>query len=441
MKNNDEFSRKQSRRDFLKGSGVGLLGAGAAMALGTEKVFAAPPKGVPTGPIKLGCFAFMSGTGGPAGMQGLQGAQVWGEQINKEGGILGRKVEVKIEEETGAKECVEKFKKFILKDKCDAVFGLNSTGNSQAVAKEAEALKELYLAWDGTTQDGLIETMPNPKYTFRSVDNELEAVAGAILTVRYFPNIKKVTGINNDYSYGRNCYEAYTKVLKMYKPDITVMDGIFTKLGETDFTAVVDAFKARQPDIIQCSFFHAENTIFFKQAHAKELFKNTKACFHTACYVGDTLKKEFVPEGHIIGYNSFYPHYTDNWPLLNEFWKLYVQKFKIIPGPVSDHAFFTLQAYKTAIEKCYTLLGRWPKKEEIAETLKGISVPSLSGYRSYRHDNKMDCNFFLGLTTHKNSFDYVTINPVFVFPGSMIQKPVGYSFDQWLDEWKKSVKI
>ncbi len=44
---------EKNRREFIKTAGVGVLGAGAAALLGSQKVFAASAKGIPKGPVKI----------------------------------------------------------------------------------------------------------------------------------------------------------------------------------------------------------------------------------------------------------------------------------------------------------------------------------------------------------------------------------------------------
>jgi len=431
---------ERERRDFLKTAGTGVLGAGAIALLGGPKVYASAAKGVPKEPVKIGIMGFQAGVAAVPGIAGIRAAEIWADQVNEAGGILGRKVELKIEEEKSAKDTVEKFKKLTIKEKCDVISGILSTGNGQAVGKEAERIKQLWLSWDGTTQKGLIETQPNAFYGFRSVDNELEAVAGAIITAKTFPDIKKVAGIGNDYSYGRNCWDAYKRVLSMYNPNVTFEEGIFTKLGETDFSAAIDALAAKKPDLIMSSFWSGDTTIILKQAAGKKLFENIKGCFTTGGGVHDTLKKEFTPEGLILGYNSLYFRWTDSWPLLNEFTEIYYKKHNAQPVYECDHAYFTLQAYKAAVEKCHALTGQWPTKEQAVQALRGINVPSLSGYRGYRKDNKQECCFFMGVTSHNNPYDFVTIEPSYILPSATIQKPEGYTFDQWIEAWQKQLK-
>jgi branched-chain amino acid transport system substrate-binding protein len=83
------------------------------------------------------------------------------------------------------------------------------------------------------------------------------------------------------------------------------------------------------------------------------------------------------------------------------------------------------------------MLGKWPTKEEVGKALSGIEVPSISGLRGYREDNIMTCNFFQGLTTYKNPYDFVTISPIEVLTPVQIMKPTaGEKLYDWIRGWK-----
>ena len=410
-----------------------MLLAGRGKAQGQAK----PAKGVPSGPVKIGVMPGLSGVIAVPGTAAWRTTQMWTEETNAAGGILGRKIELSMEEETTAKDCVERFRKLTLQTKCDVIVGLMSTGNGLAVGPLAEELGQLWLAWDATTQKGVEETMPKTKFSFRSTDNEAEAIGGAILTAKFFPNIKTVAGINNDYSYGRDCWDSYQAVLKHFNPSVKFVEALWPKLGETDFTSHIAALKRANADLIMTSFWSGDVPILMKQATAAGLFKKSKACFTTGGGAHYTLKKEFTPEGIILGYNSFYFKWTDTWPLLKKFVNAYYTKYKEYPVYECDHAYFVLQAYKEAVEKCYQILGRWPAKEEIGKVLSGIQVPTFSGFRGYREDNIMSCNFFMGLTSHKNPYDFVTINRMDILTPVQIMKPyAGAKLYDWIKSWK-----
>src|SRR5688572_18848641 len=104
---------RMNRRQFLKVTGV----TGAAAWIDTAPAFAQ------SGPVKMGVLAAKSGVLAPVGESGLRGVQWATERINAAGGILGRKVELIIEEESSPKDTVERFRKLALQDKVDAVTG------------------------------------------------------------------------------------------------------------------------------------------------------------------------------------------------------------------------------------------------------------------------------------------------------------------------------
>ena len=392
---------------------------------------------VPKEPLKLGIITQMSGIFAPSGIAGLRAAQIWADEVNAAGGILGRKVELYVEDESeGVEKSVERFKKLTLVTGCEAIFGTESTATGLAFGKLAEEMGQLWLSWDGTTQQGLEETLPKAKYSFRSIYNEAEAVAGAILTAKYFPDIKTIAGINDDYSYGRCCWEAYVTVLKHFKPEVQIVKELWTKAGETDFTSQIAALKAAKPDLIMSSYWAGHATLFLQQAAAVGLFKDIKGAMVTAGGVLPTLKKDFVPEGLLIGCNSWYFEWPLGWPLAKRFVKEYLRRYNEYPVYECDHAYFTLQAYKRAVELAYSLKGAWPTKEEIAEQLRGIVVPSLSGYRGYREDGYQICNFYQGLSKHDPKYDFVRLDPVDVISADLMCHPPEVRFHDWIKSWR-----
>ena len=55
--------------------------------------------------------------------------------------------------------------------------------------------------------------------------------------------------------------------------------------------------------------------------------------------------------------------------------------------------------------------------------------------RRYREDHIMEANFYQGLTTHKNRYDFVTIDPVVMMTTKQVQKPSGVGLYDWINSW------
>src|SRR5262245_27420984 len=108
-------------------------------------------------PVRIGILAPRSGIAASAGESGLRATQWAVERFNAGGGIAGRKIELVIDEETNAKDTIERFQKVVQQEKVDVVLGIVSTGVGLALGPVVEEARALTIFWDGTTQDGVDE--------------------------------------------------------------------------------------------------------------------------------------------------------------------------------------------------------------------------------------------------------------------------------------------
>jgi branched-chain amino acid transport system substrate-binding protein len=414
----------QSRRDFLR------ISSGAIAA----SSFASVPSLGQTQPVKIGVLAARSGVLASIGECALATIEWWGERVNKTGGILGRKVEIVVEEEGNPKETVERFRKLVLRDNVEMVTGLISTANGLSVGPIAEDLKTIWMSWDATTQKDVEETLPNPTYSFRSTDNEVEGLMASLLTVKHFKGkIKTVANLGTDYSYGRNMWDTFMAMMNKYDMGVTPVANLWVKVGTTDLTSFVTSLQQAKPDLIMSSLLFTDVFIFMKQAHAAGLTSASKLVMPAAGFQMNELKKEYTPEGMILGHNSMYFEAPNASPLLKEFVKFYKTKTGLFPHFEAERAYSAVESWKAGVEKAAKASGgKWPSKDGIIKSIEGISVESLGGTFSYRSDHIPDCNFYMGFTTHNNPYDIVTINPVEILHTRDYQKPAGADFFKWI---------
>ncbi|ODT19272.1 MAG: amino acid ABC transporter substrate-binding protein [Kaistia sp. SCN 65-12] len=391
-------------------------------------------------PLKIGILAPRSGVAGTAGECGIRAVQWAAERMNKAGGIAGRKFELVIEEETNPKDTIERFRRLVLQEKVDAVHGLISTGVSLGVAPVAEEEQALLVMWDGTTQDGVKEVMPKSRYVFRSTDNECEAVMASLLAVKYFKGqFKRIAGINPDYSYGRNNWEAFRQILKRYGVEVEVVAEQWPKVGTLDLTSNIAALKAAKPDLIFSSMLFADLPVFMKQGAAAGLFDGTKVVLPAAGWQINQLKKEFMPEGVIFGHNTLYFAYEQGSALQKSFVMDYMDRYKEAPHWEADRAYFALAAYKAGVEAAQKAGGKWPTQEKVSEAMLGVEVESLGGMGRFRKDRIAEQVFYQGPSTNKNQYDFPTLASVDVLQASQLQKPPGADFWEWIKTAKMPV--
>ncbi|HEV7236953.1 MAG TPA: ABC transporter substrate-binding protein, partial [Ktedonobacteraceae bacterium] len=96
-------------------------GSGSAPANGTATT-------QPKTPIKIGISLSLSGDFSADGLAFQQGYNLWADTVNKNGGILGRQVQLDIlSDASSTTQIVTNYQKLITVDHCDLVFGPFST--------------------------------------------------------------------------------------------------------------------------------------------------------------------------------------------------------------------------------------------------------------------------------------------------------------------------
>jgi ABC-type branched-subunit amino acid transport system substrate-binding protein len=126
----------------MKMKGTGKF-AGLALFLSFLLMASTPAGAADKDPIKIGIALPLSGGLELFGEQGIQGAKMAVDEINKAGGVLGgRKFELIIEDnKTDPKTAVEKATKLIMKDKVHAVLGPITSANRDAMTPHMAKLK------------------------------------------------------------------------------------------------------------------------------------------------------------------------------------------------------------------------------------------------------------------------------------------------------------
>ena len=106
----------------------------AALAAGTVLAAAAATAGSAAhtqskaGPIKIGISLSLSGDFSDSGKAAERGYKLWAKVVNAKGGVLGRKVQLLIQDDTSSPtQAATNYQNFITKDKVDLVFGPFST--------------------------------------------------------------------------------------------------------------------------------------------------------------------------------------------------------------------------------------------------------------------------------------------------------------------------
>lgn len=198
--------------------------------------------------VKLGVDEVRSGAFKSNGDRIIWGIKAAVKEANDAGGILGKKIELVIEDNQMKGEiAVQKLKKMILKDGCQIIIQGSSSGVGGAIAQQMPRYKKIYL---DTCAEAIGITGKNfTPYTFRTCLNAGMHVKGL---AQYFgkKGYKKVFLINQDYSWGYDVAEYYEKFIKMIAPDTQIVGKEFHKVFNKDFAPYISKIQASGADYI-----------------------------------------------------------------------------------------------------------------------------------------------------------------------------------------------
>src|ERR1700741_2380880 len=151
--------------------------------------------------IKIGVTQPLTGAFAASGNYVAQGAKIAEEEINKAGGVLGKKIELIVEDnKSNPTEAVATAEKLIVKDKVPVMMGAWSSTLTLAVMPKLEEYKVPMLV--ETSSSGKITVSGNP-YIFRiSPTSEMEAKSFTPLFKTLAIKKADFLATNNDFGLG-----------------------------------------------------------------------------------------------------------------------------------------------------------------------------------------------------------------------------------------------
>jgi branched-chain amino acid transport system substrate-binding protein len=421
-----------SRREFLNGVGatVGAVGAGAVAGYyaGPRPAAAAQtPKGsIPDKPFKTGHITFQTGPANLLGEPGRKGHLLAAEEINAEGGLLGkRKIETIVADEAAGTDAnVKELRRMKLSEGIDLFTGVISSGNTPALGPVAEELGILTLFNDGCTDFLFDKAVPNPHYVFRVTNiQSADGITAAVGAATAWPEARKVASIQPDYSYGRNVHEHFALAFERLVPGTEVVAEAWPKLFATDFTPHITKLLSAEPDVLICGLWGGDYVSFYKQGLRYGLFDKMKVATTLAFGgVPHAIGKDH-PEGVLAGvhanYHFLYPS-GKKWPINTSFVERYFKRWNEYASFEAEGGYTALYLLKAAVEKANQMVGGWPEDDAIISQLEGLGLDAPAGYLYIRPDNHQGYkDAVTGMSKNVPEYDF----PVWD-PNSIISIPI-----------------
>lgn len=242
-----------------------------------------------SGTIRIGFIGPLTGDSQPWGEAQLNEIKLCVENLNKNGGILGRQVELFYYDNRADNiESANATKRLIQENKVCAVLGPNASGAAIAMSSVCDENQVPMIATNATNPQVTVDDKGNVRpYVFRVclIDDQYGAIiANYAYTEMGLRNVAVLYEVGSDYSMGlKNAFESAFKALG---GTITTVEGY--KTDDVDFRAQLSTIKDTNSDAIFLPALYKQIALATNQA--RELGVTTTFLGTDSWFNGDVLE-------------------------------------------------------------------------------------------------------------------------------------------------------
>lgn len=365
--------------------------------------------------IKIGYVTGLSGACSSISEDGLNGTKLAIEELNANGGILGRQIEMIVRDsQTKPDEGGKQARELVASEDVDLLTGVCSSSVLLAVQAVAAEAGVPHYAMIGSTQKANIEAF-QPNFWQIQANATMEAFAAASYVAKN-ADWKRIQPMGYDYEWGHTSVEAFTERLKELRPDIEITDPIFIKLGDNNMGPYIAPALSTKPDAVYAAIFGGGLVNLIKQGQGFGLFQRSNLVTLTTVdalqSMGDTMPKSGVygiarapfnalPQSDALstfidGYRAAYNEYPTDWAV---------------------NGYDGIMIYAAAVEAAGST-----EMEDLMPKVYGGSFDGLrgTGLTVRAFDGQMNAPAYVGAVTFSSDFDFPILSDVEIVPGETL---------------------
>jgi len=218
-------------------------------------------------PIKIGMPLALTGPAAEIGEQMRHGAEFWAKTVNAKGGLLGRPIELHVEDTTGdPATCVRKAQLVVERDDCHLLFGMVLSSEALAVVPKLAEWNAIFVSSDNG--DGrLTGSSFVPNFFRANISGPMETRVISLWLRR--GEMKNFYAIGMDYAWGHNSIDVFKDEVAKAKKNF--VGAVFSPIGTKDFATYITKIRQAGADACFIVMQGADNNAFLSQAHEYRL--------------------------------------------------------------------------------------------------------------------------------------------------------------------------
>lgn len=364
------------------------------------------------GPVKVGFAADLTGACAALSEDGLNGAKLAAEELNENGGVLGRQLELIIRDtQTKPDEGAKVARELITDENIDVLTGVCSSAVMLAESAVSGELKTPFYAAIGSTQRANIELF-QPYFWQVQANATMEAYAAAEYVAKK-DDWKRISALGSDYEWGHTSVAAFTERLEELRPDIEFAEPIYAKVGETAMAPYITAVLNQQPDAVFAPLFGPSLGATLKQGQGFGFFQRTNL---VTLMTVDTLQSqgESMPENNVYGIARAPFFALEQTDAVTSFIENYREAYDEYPTDWSISAYDGLMFYAAAVEQAGST-----DADAVIEAVGQVSVDGLreKGLKVRALDGQMNAPVYVGKASKVDGYDFPILTEVEKFAG------------------------
>ncbi|MBS0244282.1 MAG: ABC transporter substrate-binding protein, partial [Proteobacteria bacterium] len=211
--------------------------------------------------IKIGMPLALTGALGSVGQQQKRGAEFHAKLVNEKGGILGRKIELLIEDTAGnPAACVRKAQEMVERQDCRLFTGITLSSEALAVVPKLAEWNAIFISSDNG--DGRLTAESFVPNFFRANVSGPMGTRAVSLYLRE-AKLEKFYAIGMDYAWGHNSVQVFEdEVKKMGKQFV---GKVFAPTGTKDYSTYITKIRQSGADGVYMVLAGDDNAAFLAQ--------------------------------------------------------------------------------------------------------------------------------------------------------------------------------
>ncbi|HEX4892694.1 MAG TPA: ABC transporter substrate-binding protein [Hyphomicrobiaceae bacterium] len=250
-----------NRRQVIRGIAAGASAAVAAPNIWTSAQAQA------ANVIKIGMPLALTGPLGSVGQQQKRGAEFHTKVVNAKGGILGRKVELLIEDTAGnPATCVRKAQEMVERHDCRLFTGITLSSEALAVVPKLAEWNSIFISSDNG--DGRLTAESFVPNFFRANTSGPMGTRAVSLFLKESKH-QKFYALGLDYAWGHNSVQVFENEVK--KMGREFIGKVFAPTGTKDYSTYVTKIRQSGADAVYLVLAGDDNNAFLAQAAQYQL--------------------------------------------------------------------------------------------------------------------------------------------------------------------------